>query len=67
LWFIKEAIGGDAVLRLHGSALQVVLVKKPVNLEGISAVVRQLLGSPPSSVFHHEALRKVLRKTRGGA
>ena len=54
------------ILKKFQSEVQVVFVKKPINPEGILAVVRQLLGSPPTSVFHQGGLRNVLRKTQGG-
>lgn len=38
------------ILKSHRSDLQVLLVKKPVDADDVLAKVRQLLGSPPSSI-----------------
>ena len=50
LLLVDESMNSHVpILKTFQSELQVVFVKKPINLEGILARVRQLLGSPPSS------------------
>jgi hypothetical protein len=50
LLLVDESMNSHVpILKKFQSALQVVFVKKPINLEGILATVRQLLGSPPHS------------------
>jgi hypothetical protein len=39
-----------SILKEHRSELQVMFVRKPVDADVVLAKVRQLLGSPPSSV-----------------
>jgi hypothetical protein len=38
------------ILKRHRSELQVLLIKKPFDVVDVLAKVRQLLGSPPSSI-----------------
>jgi hypothetical protein len=40
-----------SVLKEHRSELQVMFVRKPVDADVVLAKVRQLLGSPPTSIF----------------
>jgi hypothetical protein len=49
LLLVDESMNSHVpILKTFQSELQVVFVKKPINLEAILARVRKLLGSPPS-------------------